>query len=74
MIGASIKIYSDLIGTQEPQQEDYWTKHHSPTHHHNTRSDILTPDKVVLDLHERLQKMSNAHKQAPMEGTVTQNK
>ncbi len=55
------------------QRGTYWTKHHSPTHHHNTRSEILTPDKVVLDLHERLQKMSNAPKQAHTEGTTTQN-
>jgi hypothetical protein len=28
---------------------DYWTKHHSPSHHHHMRSEILTPYQVVLD-------------------------
>ena len=26
---------------------DYWTKHHSGTHHQNMRNDFLTPDTVI---------------------------
>ena len=36
------------------QRGDYWTKHHSPAHHRNMRSKILTPYKVVMDLRERM--------------------
>jgi hypothetical protein len=36
------------------QRGDYWTKHHSPAHHRNMRSEILTPYKVVMELRERM--------------------
>jgi hypothetical protein len=36
------------------QRGDYWTKHHSPAHHRNMRSEILTPYKVAMDLRERM--------------------
>jgi hypothetical protein len=31
------------------QRGDYYTKHHSPAHHRNMRSEILTPYKVVMN-------------------------
>ena len=40
-------------GTQ--QRGDYWTKHHSPAHHRNMRSEILSPYKVVMDLRAKRQ-------------------
>jgi hypothetical protein len=33
---------------------DYWTKHHSPSHHRQMRTEILTPYDVVLKLRRRL--------------------
>jgi hypothetical protein len=42
------------------QREDYWTKHHSPSHHRQIRGEILTPYKVVLDFREKMEKMKNA--------------
>ncbi len=38
-------------------QADYWTKHHPPSHHRHTRSEILTPYNVVLDLRRKMAKM-----------------
>jgi hypothetical protein len=38
---------------------DYWTKHHPPSHHRHMRSEILTPYKVVMDLREKMEKITN---------------
>jgi hypothetical protein len=42
------------------QWGDYWTKHHSPSHHRQIRSEILTPYKIVLDFREKMEKIKNA--------------
>jgi hypothetical protein len=34
---------------------DYWTKHHSPSHHRHMHSEILTPYQVVLDFRARME-------------------
>jgi hypothetical protein len=39
------------------QRGDYWTKHHSPSHHRQIRGEILTPYQVVLDFRARMEKM-----------------
>jgi hypothetical protein len=39
------------------QRGDYWTNHHSPSHHHQIRGEILTPYQVVLDFRARMEKM-----------------
>jgi hypothetical protein len=31
---------------------DYWTKHHSPSHHCQIRNEILTPYQIVMDLYQ----------------------
>jgi acyl-coenzyme A synthetase/AMP-(fatty) acid ligase len=36
------------LGTS--MQADYWTKHHSPSHHHQIRNEISTSYQVVMDL------------------------
>jgi hypothetical protein len=36
---------------------DYWTKHHSPTHHRQIRNEILTPYQVVMDLRSKMAKL-----------------
>ena len=36
------------------QRADYYTKHHSPAHHRNMRSEILTPYNVVTKFREKL--------------------
>jgi hypothetical protein len=36
---------------------DYWTKHHSPSHHRHMRSEILTPYDVVLNFWEKMNKI-----------------
>ena len=41
---------------------DYWTKHHPPSHHRHMRSEILTPYKVVMDLREKMEKITNPFK------------
>eukprot|EP00804_Cyclotella_cryptica_P020090 CCRYP_014884-RA/>CCRYP_014884-RA protein AED:0.24 eAED:0.24 QI:0/0/0/0.75/0.33/0/4/0/1279 len=38
------------------QRGDYWTKHHSPTHHRQMRHEILSPYKVVTDLRTRIKR------------------
>jgi hypothetical protein len=35
---------------------DYWTKHHSPAHHRNMRSEILTPLKKLMELRQRTER------------------
>ena len=35
---------------------DYWTKHHSPSHHGHMRSKILTPYNVILNLRKKMAK------------------
>ena len=35
------------------QRGDYWTKHHSPAHHRNMRSEMLTPLKKLMELRKR---------------------
>jgi hypothetical protein len=42
------------------QRGDYWTKYHSPSHHRQIRSEILTPYKIVLDFREKMEKIKNA--------------
>ena len=37
------------------QRGDYWTKHHSPSHHRQIRGEILTPYQVVLDFRARME-------------------
>ena len=37
------------------QRGDYWMKHYRPAHHRNMRSEILSPYKVVMDLHAKMQ-------------------
>ena len=37
------------------QRGDYWTKHHSPSHHRQMRGEILTPHPVVLDFRVRME-------------------
>jgi hypothetical protein len=39
------------------QRGDYWTKHHSPSHHRQIRGEILTPYQVVLDFRARMEKI-----------------
>ena len=39
------------------QRGNYWTKHNSPSHHRQIRSDILTPYKTVLDFREKMEKI-----------------
>jgi hypothetical protein len=36
---------------------DYWTKHHSPSHHRHMRSEILTPYDVVLNFRKKMTKI-----------------
>jgi hypothetical protein len=36
---------------------DYWTKHHSPSHHIHMRNEILTPYDVVLNPRKKLMKI-----------------
>ena len=43
-------------------QADYWTKHHPPSHHQHTRSEILTPYQVVLDLRKKMEKITSPRK------------
>ena len=38
-------------------QVDYWTKHHSPSHHRHMRYEILTPYDVVLNFWKKLMKI-----------------
>ena len=40
------------------QRGDYYTKHHSPAHHRNMRSEILTPYQVVMNLRKKLQSIN----------------
>jgi len=36
---------------------DYWTKHHSPSHHRHMRNQILTPYDVILNLKKKIAKI-----------------
>jgi hypothetical protein len=45
---------------------DYWTKHHSPAHHRNMRSEILTPLKVLFDLRKHQARSIPASKPAKL--------
>ena len=36
---------------------DYWTKHHSPSHHRHMQSEILTPYDVVLNFWKKMKKI-----------------
>jgi hypothetical protein len=36
---------------------DYLTKHHSPSHHHQMRNEILTPYQEVMDQWQKMAKM-----------------
>jgi len=36
---------------------DYWTKHHSPSHHRHLQSEILTPYDVILNLRKKMAKI-----------------
>ena len=38
-------------------QADYWTKHHSPSHHPRMRSEILTPYDVVLNFRKKMKRI-----------------
>ena len=38
------------------QRGDYWTKHHSPSHHRQMRGEVLTPYQVVLDFRAKMGK------------------
>ena len=38
-------------------QADYWTKHHSPSHHRHMQNEILTPYDVVLNLRKKMGKI-----------------
>jgi hypothetical protein len=36
---------------------DYWTKHHSPSHHCHKRNQILTPYDEILNLRKKIAKI-----------------